>query len=295
MSIDNKFPGKDISSDDLLSKFPLAAKSDPTQKTLVDVRGAVFGSDVIPTMCGPNTVESLDLILDCARHASSLGCSFLRGGAYKPLTFPYRSEQYFEPRSSGVKWLSQAKAETNIRIVTEIVHESQLDEMEDAVDMLQIGTRNMQNFPLLLACAKSGKPILLKRGFGSSIRDLLGAAEHILLQGNPNVVLCERGVVAPHTHRASSRFLLDLQAVPALQEITHLPVVVDPSHACFWAPWVPALAKASIAVGCDGLMLEFHPIQLMLPLIHFSHLILIRFLLLFQNFRKLLRLPIIRN
>ena len=105
-------------------------------------------------MCGPNTVESLDLILDCARHASSLGCSFLRGGAYKPLTFPYRSDKYFEPRSSGVKWLAQAKAETNIRIVTEIVHESHLDEMKDAVDMLQIGTRNMQNFPLL-ACAKS--------------------------------------------------------------------------------------------------------------------------------------------
>ena len=210
-------------------------------------------------MGGPNTVESLELILKCAHHARKCKIDILRGGAYKPLTFPYRSKKYFETRSDGVQWLGIAKKETGLLTVSEIVHEDQLEEMKETIDILQIGKRNMQNFPLLLNCARSGKPILLKRGFGSSIRDLLGAAEHILLEGNERVILCERGVVAPHTHRASSRFLLDLQAVPALQEITHLPVAVDPSHACFWAPWVPALAKASVATNADGLMLEFHP------------------------------------
>ena len=257
--IENSFPGKDISSDDIQTKFPLAAKKSVDHKSIVKVGNIAFGDIHVPVMGGPNTVESLDLILKCAHHAKKCHIDILRGGAYKPLTFPYRSDKYFETRSEGIEWLGRAKRETGLLTVSEIVHEDQLYEMESNVDILQIGTRNMQNFPLLLHCARSGKPILLKRGFGSSIRDLLGAAEHILLEGNSQVILCERGVVAPHTHRASSRFLLDLQAVPALHEITHLPVVVDPSHACFWAPWVPALAKASIASNADGLMLEFHP------------------------------------
>jgi len=117
----------------------------------------------------------------------------------------------------------------------------------------------MQNFPLLRSCAKSGKAIMLKRGFGASLRDWLGAAEHIFLEGNERVILCERGVVAPHTHRATSRYLLDLQVIPAAKEITHLPVVSDPSHATFWQPWVDSMAMASIAAGADGIMLEVHP------------------------------------
>ena len=256
--IENSFPGKDISSDDIQTKFPLSAKASKDHKSIIKVGDLTFGDLHVPVMGGPNTVESLDLILDCAHHAKKCHIDILRGGAYKPLTFPYRSSKYFETRTKGIEWLGLAKKETGLLTVSEIVHEDQLDEMKN-IDILQIGTRNMQNFPLLLKCARSFKPILLKRGFGSSIRDLLGAAEYILLEGNSQVILCERGVVAPHTHRASSRFLLDLQAVPALHEITHLPVVVDPSHACFWAPWVPALAKASIASNADGLMLEFHP------------------------------------
>jgi 3-deoxy-7-phosphoheptulonate synthase len=126
-------------------------------------------------------------------------------------------------------------------------------------DILQIGTRNMQNFPFLTACAKTGKPIMLKRHYGSSLRDWLGAAEYILIEGNDKVILCERGVSVPHTHRATSRFLLDLQVVPAAQEMTHLPVVVDPSHATFWRPWVTPMALAGIAAGADGVMIEVHP------------------------------------
>ena len=127
------------------------------------------------------------------------------------------------------------------------------------IDILQIGSRNMQNYPLLSACAKTMKPIMLKRHYGSSIRDLLGAAEYILYEGNKKLMLCERGVTTPHTHKASSRFLLDLQAVPALKEVTHLPIVVDPSHATFWRKWVEPMALASVAAGADGVMIESHP------------------------------------
>jgi len=124
---------------------------------------------------------------------------------------------------------------------------------------LQIGTRNMQNYPLLTACAKTGKPIMLKRGYGASLRDWLGAAEYIMVEGNEKIILCERGVSVPHTHRATSRYLLDLQVVPAAQELTHLPIVVDPSHATFWRPWVKSMSLAGIASGADGVMLEVHP------------------------------------
>ena len=139
------------------------------------------------------------------------------------------------------------------------MEEKYISAVSEVADILQIGTRNMQNFPFLTACAKTGKPIMLKRHFGCSLRDWLGSAEYILIEGNEKVILCERGIVAPHTHRGSSRFLLDLQVVPAAQEITHLPVVVDPSHATFWRPWVAPMALASVAAGSDGIMIEVHP------------------------------------
>ena len=187
------------------------------------------------------------------------GASFLRGGAFKPLTFPYRSEKYNETREKGIEWMQLAGSYADIPIITEIMEERYIPLVSQASDILQIGTRNMQNYPLLTACAKTKKPIMLKRGFGCSLRDWLGAAEYILVEGNERVILCERGIVAPHTHRSSSRFLLDLQVVPAAQEVTHLPIVTDPSHACFWRPWVPSLAKACVAVGSNGLMMEVHP------------------------------------
>ena len=257
--IDNKFPGKDVSDDDMKSKFPLASKKNPEDTSTFSVAGVEFGGSLVPIFAGPNTVESAELIIDTALAVKKSGAHFLRGGAFKPLTFPYRSEKYTEPREKGIEWLGLAKEKANIPVITEIMEEKHLDPMKDVVDILQIGTRNMQNFPLLRACAKTGKAIMLKRGFGASLRDWLGAAEHILLEGNHKVILCERGVVAPHTHRATSRYLLDLQVIPAAKEITHLPVVSDPSHATFWEPWVKAMAMASVAAGADGIMLEVHP------------------------------------
>ena len=131
--------------------------------------------------------------------------------------------------------------------------------VSEVTDIIQIGSRNMQNYPFLTACAKSQKPIMLKRHYGSSLRDWLGAAEYLLFEGNKKIILCERGVSVPHTHRSTSRFLLDLQVIPAAKELTHLPIVSDPSHATFWRPWVESMTYASVSAGADGVMLEVHP------------------------------------
>lgn len=259
MSIENKAPGKDISTEDLKSKFPLAAKQHPNHKTQFTVAGVEFGGDLIPIMAGPNMVESEELIIKTAKAVKAQGAHFLRGGAFKPLTFPYRSEKYCESREQGIAWLNVAKQVTGLPIITEVMEEHYVDLIAETADIMQIGSRNMQNFPLITRVAKTGKPIMLKRHFGCSLRDWLGAAEYILVEGNSNIILCERGVTVPHTHRASSRFLLDLQVIPAAQEITHLPIVSDPSHATFWRPWVSPMALASIAAGADAIMLEVHP------------------------------------
>ncbi len=257
--LENKAPGKDITAEDLQTKFPLAAKKSPEHKSCFTVAGVEFGGSHIPVFAGPNMVESRELIIDTAKAVRASGANFLRGGAFKPLSFPYRSEKYTETREQGLAWLAEAKEEAGIPIITEVMEEKFIPAIAEVADILQIGTRNMQNFPFLTACAKTGKPIMLKRHFGCSIRDWLGSAEYILLEGNEKVILCERGVVAPHTHRSTSRFLLDLQAVPAVQEVTHLPIVVDPSHATFWRPWVEPMALAGIAAGADGVMIEVHP------------------------------------
>lgn len=259
MTLENKFPGKDISLEDIKTKFPLVAKKNKNHKSRFKISGVEFGSNQIPIFAGPNMVESEKLILNCAKNLKKIGAHFLRGGAFKPLTFPYRSKKYTETREDGIKWLKRAKAEYNIPIITEIMEEKYIDLICDAADILQIGSRNMQNFPLLTECAKSGKPIMLKRHYGASLRDWLGAAEYLLVEGNKKVILCERGVSVPHTHRSTSRFLLDLQVIPAAQEITHLPIMSDPSHATFWRDWVSPMSLASVAAGADGIMLEVHP------------------------------------
>jgi 3-deoxy-7-phosphoheptulonate synthase len=257
--MDNKFPGKDISDEDLKTKFPLAAKKSQDHKSKFKVAGVEFGGDLIPIFAGPNMVESKDLIFDVAKNIKSIGAHFMRGGAFKPLTFPYRNKKYTETREEGIKWLGLAKEKYNIPIITEVMEEKYIDMISEVSDILQIGSRNMQNYPLITACAKTQKPIMIKRHYGSSLRDWLGSAEYALIEGNEKVILCERGVSVPHTHRATSRFLLDLQVVPAAQEVTHLPIVVDPSHATFWRAWVKPMALASIASGADGIMLEVHP------------------------------------
>jgi len=257
--MDNKFPGKDITIEDLKSKFPLAAKQDEYHKSKFTIANIEFGGDLIPIFAGPNTVESKNMIIDIASTVKSLGAHFLRGGAFKPLSFPYRSPNYFETREEGIQWLSDAKEKANIPVITEVMEEKYIPLVAEVADILQIGSRNMQNYPFLIACARTGKPIMLKRHYGASLRDWLGAAEYILREGNAQVILCERGVSVPHTHRATSRFLMDLQVVPAAQELTHLPVVIDPSHATFWRPWVLPMSLAGIAAGADGVMIEVHP------------------------------------
>ena len=259
MAIENKAPGKDITSEDLANKFPLAAKKSPDHRTRFTVAGVEFGGPLIPVMAGPNTVENEAMIVATAKAVKAAGGHILRGGAFKPLSFPYRGPKFFETREQGLIWLARAREETGLPIITEVMEIEKIPAVAAVADILQIGTRNMQNYPLLTAVAKTGKPIMLKRGYGASLRDWLGAAEYILVEGNSQIILCERGVVAPHTHRSSSRFLLDLQVVPAAQEMTHLPVVTDPSHATFWRPWVKPMALASVAAGADGIMLEVHP------------------------------------
>ncbi len=257
--MDNKFPGKDVTNDDLLHKFPLAAKRDDKQRSKFSISGVEFGGDLIPVMAGPNMVESQDLIFDVAKNIKEAGAHFLRGGAFKPLTFPYRSERYTETRELGLRWLHDAGEKYDLPIITEVMEERFVPLVAEMSDVIQIGSRNMQNFPLLTACAKTHKPIMLKRHYGASLRDWMGAAEYILVEGNEKIILCERGVSAPHTHRSTSRFLTDIQVIPAIKEISHLPVVVDPSHATFWRPWVGPMALAGIAAGADGVMIEVHP------------------------------------
>lgn len=264
MAVENKFPGKDLTEDDIAGKIPLVAKKSPDHKTVFTCGGIEIGGPLIPVMAGPNTVENEEMIVESAKAIKDAGGHFLRGGAFKPLSFPYRSPKFFESREDGLKWLSVAKEETGLPIVTEVMEIDKIDIVAKHADMLQIGTRNMQNYPLLTEVGKTGMPVMLKRGYGSSLRDWLMAAEYIALEHDrlgiePRIVLCERGVVAPHTHRATSRFLLDLQVVPAAQEVTHLPVMTDPSHATFWQPWVKSMMLASVAAGADALMLEVHP------------------------------------
>ena len=254
--LSNKEPTKDITRDDLINKLPLSTSK---SKKLVKIsKNISFGGSSIPVIAGPNGVESMSLMIKVARQLKKNKLNIIRGHAYKPLTFPYRSKTYNESQSRGMDIMDEIKKNFGLKVVTEGTEIRFLDRIYKTADILQIGSRNMQNLELLREVALTKKPIILKRHFGSSLRDFLGAAEHILVQGNFNLILCERGVSIPHTHRSTSRFALDIQAIPALKEISNFPVISDPSHASFWSPWVPPLTYASIAAGCDGLILELH-------------------------------------
>ena len=210
----NKSPGKDISHDDIKNKIPLVAKKNKKHFSKINISGVIFGGKKIPIFAGPNTVENKKMIFDIAKNVKKIGASFLRGGAFKPLTFPYRSKKYFETELKGIEWLGLAKEKYKIPVITEVTDTKFLKEICKVADILQIGSRNMQNFPLIIDCAQTGKPIMLKRHYGASLRDWLGAAEYILKEGNFKVILCERGVSTSHTHSPTSRFLIDLQVVP---------------------------------------------------------------------------------
>lgn len=255
--LSNKEPTKDISQDDILYKLTLSTSKN---KRIVKISNKIsYNSSCIPLIAGPNGVESKSLMVNVAKQLVKNKIGLIRGHAYKPLTFPYRSKQYNETQSRGMDIMDEIKKEFDLKVVTEVTEIRYLDRILKTADILQIGSRNMQNLELLRNVSQTKKPIILKRHFGSSLRDFLGAAEHILVEGNFNLILCERGVSIPHTHRSTSRFALDIQAIPALKEISGFPIISDPSHACFWEPWVAPLTYASIASGCDGLIVEMHP------------------------------------
>ena len=221
------------------------------QDTIVEAGGIRIGGGYFAMIAGPCSVESEEQIISVARSVQESGATILRGGAFKPRTSPYSFQGL---RDDGIRLLLEAKKATGMPIVTEIMNISTLDLFED-VDIIQVGARNMQNFDLLRELGKTCKPILLKRGLANTIEELLMSAEYIMSEGNTNVILCERGI---RTFEQATRNTLDLSAVPVLHERTHLPVVVDPSHATGQARLVAPMAAAAAACGADGIMIEVH-------------------------------------
>jgi 3-deoxy-7-phosphoheptulonate synthase len=221
---------------------------------VVTVRDAVFGGEECVVIAGPCAVESREQIFGAARAVKQAGAKMLRGGAYKPRTSPYSFQGLHK---EGLELLKEVGQEVGIATVTEVVDPHDVETVAAHVDMLQIGARNMQNFPLLIAAGQSGHPVLLKRGPSASLDEFLFAAEYVLHQGNERVVLCERGVHP--LDRTYTRNTLDLNAVPVLKEISHLPVIVDPSHGTGHAKYVPSASLAAVAAGADGLIVEVHP------------------------------------
>jgi len=222
-------------------------------KTEITVRGAVIGGDEFVVMAGPCSVESEKQILESADIAVRNGAKLLRGGAFKPRTSPYDFQGLEE---EGLKLLDKARRATGLGIVTEVMSDRDVDMVAAYADVLQIGARNMQNFALLKTLGKCGRPILLKRGMSSTIKELLMSAEYIVAHGNSNVMLCERGI---RTFETATRNTCDITAVAVLNELTHLPVILDPSHATGKRSLVPALARAAVAIGADGMIVEMHP------------------------------------
>lgn len=221
-------------------------------ETIVNINGVHVGGSEIVIIAGPCAVESREQLFETARSVSASGANILRGGAFKPRSSPYSFQGMGE---DGLKLLWMISKETGLPMVTEVMDTRQVELVASYADMLQIGSRNMQNFPLLKEAGMCRKPILLKRGMMSTIEEFLLAAEYILSQGNDQVILCERGI---RTFETSTRNTLDLSAVPMLKRLTHLPVIVDPSHGTGIRWMVPAMAKAAVAAGADGLIMEVH-------------------------------------
>jgi 3-deoxy-7-phosphoheptulonate synthase len=244
----------------ILQPFKLAGREFKPSKTIVKVRDVEIGGDQLPVVAGPCSVENEDQILETAKAVKEAGARILRGGAFKPRTSPYAFQGLGE---EGLRLLAAARDETGLAIVTEVMKPEDVDLVAKTADMIQIGARNMQNFALLKRVGETKRPVLLKRGISSTIQEFLMAAEYILSEGNYDVVLCERGI---RTFETSTRFTLDLNAVPVIKKLSHLPVLVDPSHGTGHWEYVTPLAKAAIACGADGLMIEVH----MRPEIAFS-------------------------
>ena len=237
----------------ILKPFKLASlevKSEPTRITVGD---AVIGGKKLVVMAGPCAVESREQVLEVATRVKAAGAAILRGGAFKPRTSPYAFQGLEE---EGLKYLAEARRDTGLPVITEVMEPDKVAIVAEHSDILQVGARNVQNFSLLRKVGEAGKPVLLKRGMSTSIQEWLLSAEYILASGNPNVILCERGI---RTFETATRFTLDLNAVPVLKRLTHLPIVVDPSHGTGHWEYVEAMACAAVAAGADGLIIEVHP------------------------------------
>ncbi|MBI2528056.1 MAG: 3-deoxy-7-phosphoheptulonate synthase [Candidatus Rokubacteria bacterium] len=233
--------------------FKLASREIRPEPSEVRVNGVTVGGQRVIVMAGPCSVESEGQVFEVAEAVKQAGASILRGGAYKPRTSPYAFQGLKE---QGLKYLKEAKKRTGLPVVTEVLETESVELVAEYADVLQIGARNIQNFTLLRRVGEMGKPVLLKRGMATSIQEFLLSAEYILSAGNPNVILCERGI---RTFETATRFTLDLNAVPVIKKLSHLPVVVDPSHGTGHWDLVPAMAKGAVACGADGLIVEVHP------------------------------------
>lgn len=237
----------------IMDSYKLASKTFKPESSIVHVDGVEIGSKDIVIMAGPCAVESKEQLMEAAEKIKKSGAQFLRGGAYKPRTSPY-SFQGLE--KEGLEYMLEAKQKTGMKIVTEVISQESIEIADKYADMFQIGARNMQNFHLLREVGKSKKPVLLKRGISATVEEWLNAAEYIMSEGNFNVVLCERGI---RTFETATRNTLDLSAIPVIKSKTHLPIIVDPSHATGRWEYVIPLSRAAIAAGADGLMIEVHP------------------------------------
>ena len=233
--------------------FKLVSREVKEEDTVIDVGGVPLGGKAITIMAGPCSVESKDQILEAAHAVKAAGATFLRGGAFKPRTSPYEFQGL---REEGLKHLALAREATGLKVVTEVKDTETLPMVAEYADVLQVGARNMQNYSLLEKLGEIDKPILLKRGLSATLKEWLMAAEYIVSKGNFRVALCERGI---RTFETMTRNTLDINAIPVLKALTHLPVVVDPSHGIGLRPHVPAIARAGVAAGADGLIIEVHP------------------------------------
>ena len=237
----------------ILKPYKLAsAQFRKGERSVIEVEGRKLGGDHFALIAGPCTVESREQTLEVARCVADSGAAMLRGGAYKPRTSPYSFQGL---GVEGLRLLQEAKEETGLPIVTEVMDARDIPDVAEVADVIQIGARNMQNYPLLTEVGRTGIPVLLKRGLAATLDELLMAAEYVLKEGNPNVMLCERGI---RTFETAYRFTLDLLAIPALKELTHLPIVIDPSHAAGRRDWVAPMSLAAAAAGADGIIVEVH-------------------------------------
>jgi 3-deoxy-7-phosphoheptulonate synthase len=237
----------------ILQPFKLASREVRTHPTQIELDGVRIGSRRITVMAGPCSVESREQVLEIAEKVKAAGATVLRGGAFKPRTSPYAFQGL---EAQGLALLAEARQATGLPVVTEVMEPEKVELVASHADILQIGARNVQNFSLLKRVAECGKPVLIKRGMATSVQEFLLSAEYILTGGNPNVILCERGI---RTFETSTRFTLDLNAVPVMKKLSHLPVLVDPSHGTGHWEYVEPMAKAAIACGADGLIIEVHP------------------------------------